>query len=100
MRVSAWVEGRGPDNCLYRWRYTVDPSIRRGKVMLPLLLTHRTATDANSRASTPSPHGGVPPPELQWSEEEDELLTQGVARNPAGANDWSKWVDGPSGVLA
>eukprot|EP00964_Phaeocystis_antarctica_P143549 scaffold109116_cov66-Phaeocystis_antarctica.AAC.2 len=29
--VAAWLEGRTPDACLQRWRYSVDPTIRRGK---------------------------------------------------------------------
>ena len=29
--VAAWLEGRTSDACLQRWRYSVDPTIRRGK---------------------------------------------------------------------
>lgn len=29
--VAAWLEGRTAQDCLVRWRYSVDPSIHRGK---------------------------------------------------------------------
>ena len=31
IKVAQWVEGRSAQDCLVRWRYSVDPSIKRGK---------------------------------------------------------------------
>merc|ERR1719272_2339200 len=31
IRVAVWLEGRGSDACLQRWRYSANPSIRKGK---------------------------------------------------------------------
>ena len=98
--VAAWLEGRTSDAYLVRWRYSVDPTIRRGKwtpeedemlrqgvarhgakgwaLWVPGHMNGRTGPQCRERwvnSLDPNKRGVV---EAPWTAEEDDALVEAV----------------------